>query len=742
MYSNRLLLVSNRLPVTAKLTGHGIQLGPSSGGLVSGLRPSHQRPGSLWFGWPGEIPAAQRADIDARLRAAGMVAIHLPTEQFDGYYHGFANGVLWPLFHYSIDRVPANPAGWTEYQAVNEAFAAEVASEYRPGDTIWIHDYHLMLLPGLLRERLPDARIGFFLHIPFPASEVFRILPWRRDILRGLLGADLIGFHTFGYMRHFLTSLLHVEGLEPDIDRVHLGARDVRVGAFPMGIDAVSFATLAADPEVRSRAASIRDEAGGRRIVLGVDRLDYTKGIERRLAAVAQLLERDALLRDGMRYIQIAVPSRGEVDSYRRFRRDVENTVGRMNGTYGTLRSLPIHYVHQSVTPHELVALYCAADVLLVTPVRDGMNLVAKEFVASRVDEDGVLILSEFAGAAAELQGAVTVNPYDVHGLADAIRRGLTMPAEERRARMRTLRGRVREHDVFAWTDQFMECLHTVREPERHSPPRPPDPWLSTALLEARRTNAIRLLLDYDGTLVPIARSPELAVPDDELLVLLEQLARTEAIQVDIVSGRPRELLERWFGRLPMSLWAEHGFWRRRHPDRVWESAGPPPSTWMSRVRSILDQFAASTPGAHVEVKTASLAWHYRGASRDFGARQAHELRLLLGDLLGNQPAEVLEGKKVIEVRMRGISKGMVAQRIQEEGTDGVVLVAIGDDRTDEHMFRALPPRAISIAVGRSSTAARFHVDDYRSVRRLLTAVVEGRTMSGIHERDREPISA
>jgi trehalose 6-phosphate synthase/phosphatase len=740
MQSNRLLLVANRLPVTASALGDGVQLVPSSGGLVSGLQPWHQRSDGLWFGWPGDMQEVHRAPIDAQLRAQDMVPIHLSAEQIEGYYHAFANGVLWPLFHYSVDRMPINPRGWSEYQEVNEAFAAEVAAEYRGGDTIWVHDYHLMLVPALLRRRLPDARIGFFLHIPFPASEVFRVLPWRREILQGLLGADLIGFHTFGYMRHFLTSLLHVEGVEPDVDRVRIGAREVKVGVFPMGVDAAGFAAKAEDPQVLARVESIRSEAGGRRIVLGVDRLDYTKGIPRRLEAMAQLLERDPTLRDEVRYIQVAVPSRGDVISYQRFRRDVEETVGRLNGAYGTLRSLPIHYVHQSVPLDELVALYCAADVLLVTPLRDGMNLVAKEFAASRIDEDGVLILSEFAGAAAELQGAVTVNPYDVCAFADTIHHALTMPRDERRARMRALRRRVCANDVFAWADRFVNALHLARTPERRLSCRMPDAPVAAVLGEARRTKPLRLLLDYDGTLVPFARSPELAAPDDELLLLLEQLAVTEGIQVDIVSGRPREPLGRWFGHLPISLWAEHGFWRRRHPDRIWDAAVPLPSRWMAPVRSILEQFAASTPGAHVEVKAASLAWHYRAVPRDFGNRQAHELRLLLGDVLSNQPVEVLEGKKVIEVRMRGVSKGMVAQRIQAEGSNGSLLVAIGDDRTDEDLFRALPPDAISIAVGRGSAAARFYVDGHRSVRRLLGALADhpGESYRGI----REPVSA
>jgi trehalose 6-phosphate synthase/phosphatase len=632
--------------------------------------------------------------------------------------------VLWPLFHYLIDRMPVEAAGWDAYREVNEAFARVVAREYRPDDTIWIHDYQLMLLPALVRERLPDARIGFFLHIPFPSSEVFRILPWRRQILKGLLGADLIGFHTFAYMRHFMTSLLHVEGVEADIDRVRTGDRAVKLGVFPMGVDAPAFAALAADPDVRTRVEAIRRDAGGRRIVLGIDRLDYTKGIPRRLEAIERLLEREPGLRDDMRYIQVAVPSRGEMDSYQRFRRQVEERVGHINGAYGTLRSLPVHYVHQSVSQRDLVALYCAADVMLVTPLRDGMNLVAKEFVASRIDDDGVLVLSEFAGAAAELSGPIVVNPYDVEGVADGLHRALAMPLEERRARMRGMRRRVAEHDVRAWTHSFVEQLGVLRPFAPHAAAEPPPPALATALSDAQRGMKLRLLLDYDGTLVPLARSPELAAPDDELLELLARLAASPGIQLDIVSGRPHATLEQWFGDLPVSLWAEHGFWYRPRPGACWEAAVAMAPDWMERIRPILEQFAASTPGSQVEVKSASVAWHYRGAPREFGARQAHELRMLLGDVLSNQPLEVLEGKKVIEIRLRGVSKSVVAKRIEAEIGPETLIVAIGDDRTDEELFRALPPASLTVAIDRPWTSAAYRLDDHRAVRRVLRSLL------------------
>jgi trehalose 6-phosphate synthase/phosphatase len=607
----------------------------------------------------------QCQDLERQLRQRRLVPVALSRDQIERCYNGFANRVLWPLFHYLIDRVPVDAAGWDAYSQVNDAFADAVVREYRSGDTVWVHDYQLMLVPGLLRARLPDARIGFFLHIPFPSSEVYRILPWRRHILAGVLGADLLGFHTFAYLRHFLASLLHVEGVEPDIDRVRIADREVHVGVFPMGVDAVRFS--APDPEVDERVRQIRRDSSGRQIVLGIDRLDYTKGIPRRLHAIERLLARAPERRDRIRFIQVAVPSRGEVDSYQRFKRHVEESVGRINGACGTLSSSPVHYLHQSVSQTELVALFRAADAMLVTPLRDGMNLVAKEFVASRIDEDGVLILSEFAGASAELDGAVTVNPYDVDGVAASLDRALSMSPQEKQARMKTLRRRVFEHDVHAWAGEFLDRLASARPDKAASRLTPPDPCLATVLADAQRTQRMRLLIDYDGTLVPIARAPELAAPDQDVLALLADLASSPGLELDLVSGRLRSTLDAWFGHLPVSLWAEHGFWQRPAATQQWRAAADLAPAGLERIMPILEQFAASTPGSHVETKSASIAWHFRRAQREFGARQAHELRMLLGDALSNQPYEVLEGRKVIEVRLRGVSKALVAHRVQTE---------------------------------------------------------------------------
>ena len=724
MAASRLLIVSNRLPVTARIGPSGVELSPASGGLATGLSSWHERSRGRWVGWPGDVSsftAEQRRELDCVLETRGIVPVFLTTDHVDRYYHGFANGVLWPLFHYLIDRVPVQAIGWDAYRQVNQAFAEAVVREYRAGDRIWVHDYQLMLVPALLRARLPQARIGYFLHIPFPSSEVFRILPWRNEILNGILGADLVGFHTFSYLRHFTTSLLHIGGIEADIDCVRVGNRDVRLGAFPMGIDSAAFATLAADAQVIAEAAAIRADAGGRRILLAVDRLDYTKGIPRRLEAVARFLTLFPELRDSIRYIQVAVPSREEVYSYQKFKRQVEEMVGRINGQCGTVRSSPVHYIHDSVSMRQLVALYCAADVMLVTPLRDGMNLVAKEFLASRTDQDGVLVLSELAGAAAELGDAIVVNPYDIDSVAEAIRTALSMPREQRRERMRSMRTRIMTYDVQTWAGEFLARLGPQAE---SAPDSGTQVALTTILAAARARAGLHILLDYDGTLVPLALRPDLAAPDAELMGLLRDLCSLPRARVEVVSGRTWQTLESWLGELPLTLWAEHGFWRRAAPGESWQATTTVTPDWMDKVCPILEQFTARTSGSWIETKTASVAWHYRAAAHDFGERQAHELRMLLGDALSNQPLEVLQGKKVIELRLRGVTKALVAERIS--GDDPRVVVSFGDDRTDEDLFGVLPPDSITVAVGQPLRGAKFLVHDHRAVRQVLRALLEG----------------
>lgn len=458
----RLITVSNRLPVTVSVENGEVAVRRSSGGLATGLREFHTDSDAVWIGWPGIASDSHpefRSDIDRQLRAVGTSPVDLSANEVSVFYEEISNAVLWPLMHDRIDRLPLRIDGWDVYEAVNQRYAEAVAAHWQPGDVVWVHDYQLLRVPLLLRRLVPEARIGFFLHVPFPNPEIFFTLPVRRWLVEGMLGADLIGFHTRRYRGHFTGVLRRLFGIEMDATIstfMHEGRRG-SLGVFPMGIDAQNFCERAESLEVAEATEELRQSSA--RIVVGIDRLDYSKGIERRLLAIEQLFIKYPEWRERVRLIQVAVPSRGRVRAYRRFRDDIEALVGRINGELGTPTWTPIHYLHRSVPPATLVALYRAADVMLVTPLRDGMNLVAKEFAASRTDEDGVLVLSEFAGAVDELSDACVVNPYDVDGVADTIHRALTMSNDERRDRMRRLRSRVFAHDVYQWAREFLDAL-------------------------------------------------------------------------------------------------------------------------------------------------------------------------------------------------------------------------------------------------------------------------------------------
>jgi len=717
----RTLIVANRLPVTVRLRDGSPQLVQSIGGLASGMRTVHKAKESLWIGWPDDLSRlndAQHAALKLKLADRRLVPVALSSEEVEGFYQSFSNGVLWPLFHYQLDRTTLDSRHWETYRAVNKKFAETVATVYEEGDQIWVHDYQLMLVPEMIRRSIPQANIGFFLHIPFPASEVFRMLPWRRDLLEGVLGADLVGFHSFSYVRYFSRAVQRILSMESRLNRISLPDREVQIGAFPMGIDAERFEKLATHAKTVTALDRILSGSGGRKIVLGVDRLDYTKGIPRRLLAFERLLERQPELVNKLRLIQVAVPSRGGVEPYRKVRRELEEIVGRINGRFGTPESVPIHYLHRSVTTHELVALYRAADVMLVTALRDGMNLVAKEFIASRIDNDGVLLLSEFTGASEELGEALQINPYDIETVADRINEALSMSTEERKARMRTLRQRVHARSTKRWAEAFLNALKRRSSAQAFKPA-----MLATSKGLIQRLQEITnpvLLLDYDGTLVPIKSVPELAQPDSELLRLLKLVAT--AMEVHIVSGRSRENLSDWLGALPLSLWAEHGASYRESQKATWTKTETP--SWLPRIVALLEEFADYTPGALVEEKGVSVAWHYRAADNEFGERQAEELKRLLVEVVPGEQLDVMQGSKVIEVRPHGVHKGGVVEQVLLKVGNPKRIIAIGDDRTDEEMFAAVPAEGVTIHVGSSPSCATYRVVDNVEVRKLLKGLL------------------
>lgn len=467
-----MILVSNRLPITTESGPEGPVLKPSSGGLVTALRPVLKTRRGYWIGWPGDGPEDQIQRLLAKDRTTSqvhLVPVSLTAAERKGFYAGFSNEIVWPLFHDLQSRCNFDPTYWEAYMHVNRKFADAVARVARPDSLVWIHDYHLILVGGFLRERAIRARLGFFLHIPFPPLDIFEKLPWRSEILRALFAYDVVGFQTprdqrnfLGCVRHFLPEVgLH---REDDQVRAECGGRSTLIRSFPIGIDYEEFANHAAQPEIADRAAQIRQDMHGRRIVLGVDRLDYTKGVPERLRAFRHLFSTFPHLRRQLSLVQIVVPSREHIPKYRELKLEIETLVSQINGQYGDPGWMPVHYIHRSLERPELVALYRAADIALITPLKDGMNLVAKEFCAAQAGDQGVLVLSEFAGAAEQLRnGAVLVNPYDIQCVAEALQQACVMEAGERVARMRKLRRRVSNENVFRWCERFCSYLESQR---------------------------------------------------------------------------------------------------------------------------------------------------------------------------------------------------------------------------------------------------------------------------------------
>ncbi len=724
----RTIIIANRMPVTVNLGDTGkFTVRESIGGLATGLKSVHAEKESLWIGWsaidPAQVSPETAAAIDATLRKKHRcLPVYLDKSDIDDFYYGYCNKTIWPLFHYFPNMTTWEHQHWEAYLRVNRKFYSAVKELLAEGDTIWVHDYQLMLLPGLIRENHPNVKIGFFLHIPFPSYEIFRLLPMREEVLHGILGADLIGFHTYDYARHFFSSARRLLGYENAFGTINLGNRLARVDAFPMGIDYDRYYNSGKVGKIKEGTHKLLEETSGKQVVLSVDRLDYTKGIPQRIRAFARFLEQNPAYIEKVHLIVIAAPSREEVDFYADLKREVEELVGEVNGRYGRIGWMPVWFFYQSFSFNELAALYRGSEVMLVTPLRDGMNLVVKEYIASRKDHRGVVILSETAGASSELSETIAVNPNDINAIACAIKDALEMPINQQIHRNTILHERLKRYTVKHWAKDFLHKLGETSCGPLHAKAV----WLNagdfTTIAADYRAAAKRLLiLDYDGTLAPLRPLPEMARPSKELLQLLRKLGRDRKTSLLICSGRTKTDMNTWFGSLPVNLSAEHGIWMRPAGEK-WEQHLVLKDDWKNQIRPVIESYVDRTPKSFIEEKTLGLAWHYRRCEPDQAYVRLNELRDTLMEYIQNKNLCLLDGNKVLEVRDVNASKGnIVGVWLQKEAWDFVLCA--GDDVTDEEMFSVVPPSAVSIKVGAESSSARYHVKECADVLTLLRSL-------------------
>ena len=730
----RIVIVSNRIPVSIVNDNGVTRYKKSEGGLASGMgayvdhvRKSNPGTEVIWIGWPGGNAEDEKKTGREIFEKFGLHSVFLEEAVMENFYQGFCNKTIWPLFHYFPLLTGYEKKFWQDYIYVNYRFCEIILRYYRHGDLIWIHDYHLMLLPEMIREAIPEAMIGFFLHIPFPSYEIFRMLPseWRKKILEGLYGADLIGFHTFDYRTYFLRSTLNILGLTDHMGEVIFRNRLVKVDAFPMGIDYHKYHSAANRKPVRNEIAKISANFSSEKIILSLDRQDYTKGILNRLAAYEYFLQENPQWIKRVTLILVVIPSRVGVESYQSIKSQIDEMVGRINGTYASLDWQPIHYQYRSLTHAELIALYNYSDIALITPLRDGMNLIAKEFVAARTNKKGVLILSEMAGVAHEMDDAVIINPNNMEEISQAISLSLEMPPEEQERRISSLQRRVKLYNIFKWAEDYTSSLLAVKKKQERLKANRIQPDAVSNIIRAFANSSSRILfLDYDGTLVEHDLNPARSYPDQPLLELLNQLCSINNLHVVIISGRDRSILDAWFGHLPVELVAEHGVFVKEK-NGSWRLIKPVRKNWKRKIYPVLNQFVEKLPGSFIEEKEYSLAFHYRKSDPLFAKLRVKELFNQLVSLTANLDLQVFNGSKVLEIRNSGIDKGVAAMNWLDTSIHkSQFILAIGNDQTDEDLFRSLPPDAYTMIVGNQLSHAKYNVSSPAEVRNLLIKLV------------------
>ncbi|OJV83083.1 MAG: bifunctional alpha,alpha-trehalose-phosphate synthase (UDP-forming)/trehalose-phosphatase [Bacteroidia bacterium 44-10] len=721
----KIIIIANRLPVKIQREEEGFCIVRSEGGLATGLGSLETDTEIFWVGWPGihTEDENEKQEIIRKLHEMNFHPVFLSADQIENYYEGYSNSTIWPLCHYFFSYMEYRAEYWGAYQEVNRLFCREAIPFIEKEDMVWVQDYQLMLLPKMIRTEKPDTNIGYFHHIPFPSYELFRVLPEREAVLEGLLGADLIGFHTHDYMRHFISAIYRVLDLNCTLDEINLQDRTVHVDAFPMRINYEQFHNAPTLPEVREKSEMLREELGDTTVILSVDRLDYSKGILHRLQGFKQFLEHNPEYHKKVSLAMIVVPSRDNVDIYADLKTKIDQTIGEINGQYSRLGWTPIYYFYRSFSFEELVAMYNIAEIALVTPLRDGMNLVAKEYLACKGENNGVLILSEMAGAAIELQDAITINPNDAVEIEQAIVDALTMPEAEKKERLHKMQERISTQDVKKWAKDFVKELQSIKAQNKE---------ILQKVVGKRQLNQIKgayddaafrlLLLDYDGTLAPFVKRPEDAIPSPQLLDLLQKMTSDKKNKVVINSGRNRQVLDQWFRGLDLDFAAEHGTFYKENGR--WHENMQKKVEWDDEIIDILQHTIDKTPRSHLERKDTSLVWHYRKVDVWLAELRTQQLVNALIGPCSRLNLQIVPGNKIVEIKSPDFNKGSeVLRRLAQKDYDFVL--AIGDDTTDEDMFRVLPPGGVSIKVGNFSPTAKYRIPLQSSVITFLSNLIK-----------------
>lgn len=706
----RIFIISNRLPIKiVKNETDDFQLVKSEGGLATGLDsldiPDIER---HWIGWPGmEVKEPKdKKNLDRILGKYNYHPVYLSEKQINQYYEGYSNSILWPLFHYFYSFVEYDDRNWHAYKSVNKKFCEEAKKIIRSGDIVWVQDYHLMLLPKMLRDSIKDIKIGYFHHVPFPSYELFRVLPERAELLLGLLGADLIGFHTSDYMRHFVSAIYRVLKLDIKLDCVLQGHHKAYINAFPMGINYNLYHDAALKPNVVEDVKEHKNKYGkDNKLILSVNRLDYSKGILHQIKGFHLFLKNHPEYRGKVSLMIIIVPSRDNVNKYANLKKIIDEKIGSVNGKYSNVNWIPIYYFYHSFDFENLIAMYSMADIALVVPLRDGMNLVSKEYVATRVNSHGVLILSEMAGAAAELKDAIIINPNDIKQIEGAIEKAIKMPLEEQEQRMKRMQMTLSKHTINKWASDFINNLISVCDKNTQMNEKEMNTAITKSLHRSYEVASRRLLVfDYDGTLSGFKNDPAKAYPEKELLHFLRKVVSDKKNLVIITSGRDKNSLEKWFGNLKINLVAEHGaaykengVWKELINNVIWED----------EIINILEEFVDKTPGSRIEMKKTALVWHFRNVDDWLAVLREQQLINALIAPCNRHGLQMMRGNKILEIKYPLYSKGNEIKRLLNKNPYDFILT-MGDDVTDEDMFMAIPQNGYSIKVGATSDNAKF----------------------------------